>query len=326
LETLRTDYLVVGAGPAGATVARLLALKGRAVIVADPGSPVANRLELLAPASLATVAAVGLEPLLNDPAVARRCLGIRRISDSGERDYEDFLRHPYRVGYVVDRARFDERLRAAAIAAGVTFCQLRATGVTPDGGIIFREGLSGATRLMLANIVVDATGRAAAIARRKGARVTARDRRVAELIEDMHADAVTDTSWLDYRSNGSSWSYRVHGPGERAQTWRVRASGTRAGDALLTVDASASVLSEAAGEGWIAVGDAAIAFDPIASQGLFNALSSALVATGALMSADQLSLAAARLYSDAVTATFLASEADRVDVYKNSASSAGTLI
>jgi flavin-dependent dehydrogenase len=326
LETLRTDYLVVGAGPAGATVARLLALKGRAVIVADPGSPVANRLELLAPASLATVAAVGLEPLLNDPAVARRCLGIRRISDSGERDYEDFLRHPYRVGYVVDRARFDERLRAAAIAAGVTFCQLRATGVTPDGGIIFREGLSGATRLMLANIVVDATGRAAAIARRKGARVTARDRRVAELIEDMHADAVADTSWLDYRSNGSSWSYRVHGPGERAQTWRVRASGTRAGDALLTVDASASVLSEAAGEGWIAVGDAAIAFDPIASQGLFNALSSALVATGALMSADQLSLAAARLYSDAVTATFLASEADRVDVYKNSASSAGTLI
>jgi flavin-dependent dehydrogenase len=74
------------------------------------------------------------------------------------------------------------------------------------------------------------------------------------------------------------------------------------------------------------VGDAAIAFDPITSQGLFNALSSALVATGALMSADQLSVATARLYSDAVTATFLLSEAGRVDVYKNGASSAGALI
>jgi flavin-dependent dehydrogenase len=300
-------------------VARLLALKGRAVVVADSGSAAASRLELLAPASLATVAAVGLEPLLNDPAVARRCLGIRRTRDSGERDYEDFLRHPYRVGYVVDRARFDEHLRAAAIAAGATFCRLRATGVTSDGGVIFRESVSGTTRLVVADIVVDATGRTAAIGRRKGARVTARDRRVAELMEDMHVDAATDASWLDYRSNGSSWSYRIHGPGGRAQTWRIRASGTPAGDALLTVDASANVLSEAAGEGWIAVGDAAIAFDPIASQGLFNALSSALVATGALMSADQLSPAAARLYSNAVTTTFLLSEAGRVDVYKNSA-------
>jgi flavin-dependent dehydrogenase len=75
------------------------------------------------------------------------------------------------------------------------------------------------------------------------------------------------------------------------------------------------MLSAAAGEGWIAVGDAASAFDPIASQGLFNALSSALVATGALLSADGLSPAAARLYSDAVAATFSWSEAGRSNIY-----------
>ena len=61
METLHADYLVVGAGPAGSTIARLLALKGRAVVVADPGLPTTNRLELLAPASLGTVAAIGLE-------------------------------------------------------------------------------------------------------------------------------------------------------------------------------------------------------------------------------------------------------------------------
>ena len=164
----------------------------------------------------------------------------------------------------------------------------------------------------------DLSGRAAAIGRRKGARVTARDRKVAELVEDLHTDATIDTSWLDYRSNGSSWSYRIHGPRGRTQTWRVRPSGTPGENALLTVDASAGVLSEAAGERWIAVGDAAIAFDPIASQGLFNALSSALVVTGVLLSTDRLNLATARLYSDAVAATFLMSEAGRIDVYKNS--------
>jgi flavin-dependent dehydrogenase len=320
LEVLLTDCLVVGAGPAGLTAARLLALKGRAVVVADPGGMAANRLELLAPASLATVAAVGLEPLLDDPGVARRSLGIRRRRAAGPPAYEDFLRHPRGNGYVVDRARFDARLRDAAIAAGVRFLRLRATGVTPDGGVICRDHDSGARRVAMADIVIDATGRAGAIARRRGARVTARDRMIAELMDDAVAGAGADTaSWLDYQSEGSGWSYRIDGPGGRTQRWRVRASGAPAGDALLGVDASMHVLSEAAGEGWIAIGDAAIAFDPIASQGLFNALSSALVAAGAVLSTGRLSAAAARLYSDAVTATFLHTEAGRADVYNSRA-------
>ncbi|XUJ33041.1 NAD(P)/FAD-dependent oxidoreductase [Bradyrhizobium japonicum] len=104
---------------------------------------------------------------------------------------------------------------------------------------------------------------------------------VAELVEDAADGAPAGpASWLDYSSDGPTWSYRIRGPQGRVQTWRIRRSGTPAGDALLSVDASACLLSEAAGEGWIAVGDAAMAFDPIASQGLFNALSSALVATG----------------------------------------------
>ena len=316
MDALRTDCLVVGAGPAGLTAARLLALKGRTVVVADSGAAPTTRLELLAPASLATVAAVGLEHLLDDPAIARGCLGIRRTRRSGERDYEDFLRHPCRVGHVVDRARFDERLRDEAVAAGVTFCGLRAIGVTPDRSVICRARDSASAKLVRAEIVVDATGRAAAIARRRGARVAARDRMVAELVEDAAVDATADSaSWLDYRSDGSTWSYRIRGPRGRVQTWRIRPSGTPAGDALLSVDASACILSEAAGEGWIAVGDAAMAFDPIASQGLFNALSSALVATGALLSADRLSPTAARLYSDAVTTTFRHCEAGRIRVY-----------
>ncbi|WP_370143466.1 NAD(P)/FAD-dependent oxidoreductase [Bradyrhizobium yuanmingense] len=313
---LRTDCLVVGAGPAGLTAARLLALKGRTVVVADSGAARTTRLELLAPASLGTVAALGLEHLLGDPVIARGCLGIRRTRRSGEHDYQDFLRHPCRIGYVVDRARFDERLRDEAVAAGVTFCGLRAIGVTSDRGIICRASDTARTVLVLAEIVLDATGRAAAVARRWGARVAARDRMVAELVEDAAIDGTDDSaSWLGYLSDGPSWSYRIHGPQGRVQNWRIRASGTPARHALLSVDASACILSQAAGEGWVAVGDAAMAFDPIASQGLFNALSSALVVSGALLSTNRLSPAAARLYSDAVTATFAHCEAGRFSIY-----------
>jgi flavin-dependent dehydrogenase len=46
-------------------------------------------------------------------------------------------------------------------------------------------------------------------------------------------------------------------------------------------NADSSALDRCAGEGWLAVGDSAAAFDPIASQGLSNALASANAAARA---------------------------------------------
>ncbi len=319
MQSASAEYLVVGAGPAGLTVARLLALKGRKVLVADAGAPAMKRLELLAPSSLCTVAAVGLESLLHDPAIARPCLGIRRKQDDPVDEYEDFFRHPYRVGYVVNRARFDERLRRYAEAAGIEFCRARVTGIASNGRGLHAQPGEGPPRLLpFTGTIIDATGRAAMIARRRGARRTVHDRVVAELIEETFDDSTAaPPSWLDYESKGSSWSYRIRGPCGHTQTWCVRRSGKAEGKDLVRVDASTRSLSQAAGQNWIAVGDAAISFDPITSQGLYNALSSALVATGMLMSVQGLNLSTARLYSDIVVATFNYSETNRLGVYKS---------
>jgi hypothetical protein len=111
-----------------------LSLRGRRVVIVDPDLLAGRRLELLAPVALGTVAAVRLSALLSDPAISRPCLGIRRRWNSTEPAYEDFLRHPHRAGYVVDRARFDRgSLRAAAVAAGVEFVKARVAGVEADG-------------------------------------------------------------------------------------------------------------------------------------------------------------------------------------------------
>jgi hypothetical protein len=179
---------------------------------------------------------------------------------------------------------------------------------------------AGAQGLLAVNgIVIDATGRAAAIARRKGAEAAFRDRMVAELVEDTSivstlSEGDAAPSWLDYQRDAFSWSYRIQGPGGRVQTWCVRRSGARSNTMVRGVDASACILSRAAGNGWIAVGDAAMSFDPIASQGLFNALSSALAAAGLLLSQEGLSAATANAWSGAVAATFLRSEAGRANL------------
>lgn len=311
------DYLVAGAGPAGLTVARLLALRGRRVVIVDPGLKNGARLELLAPAALDTVAALGLMNLLDDSAIARPCLGICRRWGVDEPEYEDFFRHARRSGYVVDRARFDAALRASAVAAGAEFVSGRVADIEPDGGIRLAIDDGVAETTILAGTLIDASGRAAVIARRKGARFSIRERMIAELTEETFASGADTPAWLDVEKDDEhSWSYRIRGVDGREQSWRIRPAGSgTTPDAIRRVDASASMLSEMAGDGWIAIGDAASAFDPIASQGLFNALSSALVAAGALLSAGGLNTTSAKFYSDAVTAAFLWSEAGRSGVY-----------
>ena len=63
------DILVAGAGPAGATIARLLALRGRRVVLVDPGTRRTDRLEVIAPAACRVVEAVGIAHLLHDTSI-----------------------------------------------------------------------------------------------------------------------------------------------------------------------------------------------------------------------------------------------------------------
>jgi flavin-dependent dehydrogenase len=318
LAPLRAECLVVGAGPAGLTVSRLLSLKGRQVVIVDPGSSQRNRLELLSPIALGTIAALGLSSLLSNHQIARSCLGVRSRWISREATYNDFFRYPNRTGYVVDRARFDDALRKAAVAAGVEFVKGRVAAVESHGsevGLKITEDR--AETVAFADIIIDATGRAAAVARRMGAKIAFLDRRIGELIEETVSNPEKDAAWLDvWKGDEASWSYQIRGGEGKTQIWRIRPTGTELTPGTTQrSDASARILSTMAGKGWMAVGDAASAFDPIASQGLFNALSSALVATGVLQSCYRLGPATARAYSDAFRSAFYWSEAVRSDVY-----------
>lgn len=309
------EYVVAGAGPAGLTVARLLALRGRHVVILSEERREASRLELLPPGARRTVVALGLEPVLHDRSIARRCLGIHR--PEARAAHADFLGHPDGDGYVVNRGNFDTFLREATLTAGAEILPLRMTGLAPGGAALRVRSRPGAQgEFPVQGILIDATGRAAAIARRSGARIAFRERTVAELVEEVPASPagheVTDApTWLEYRSTACDWSYRIEGPQGRAQTWRVRPAGPRLRNPIRSVDASSCILSQAAGSGWIAVGDAAMSFNPIASQGLFNALSSGLAAAGLLLSQEGLSSKSADDWSAAVSATFVQSELGR---------------
>jgi flavin-dependent dehydrogenase len=312
------DILVAGAGPAGATIARLLAKRGRRVTLVDPAMPSVDRLEIVAPSGNPVIEALGLAPLLRRTAIARPCLGIRRRWGAAETEIDDFFRRPGGLGFAIDRMKFDDALRAAAVDAGVTVVAGRVVAARRHAGEMAAEIASASGRFAIAaGLLIDATGRPAAVARRMGARRLPGEALIAERrqIDRSHTHCA-EPGWLDVKGRANGWSYRIAGPDGRRESWAVYRPATRGRRySRLRVEASSMLLSRAAGEGWIAVGDAASSFDPITSQGLVNALSSALVAAGAILSPRGLDDEARSIYSDAIAATFRHSESGRAAVY-----------
>ena len=319
-QYLRTDVLVAGAGPAGSTVARLLALGGRRVVLVDPLCWPLKRLEILAPALYPVLDALNLRGILEEPSLACHCLGIRRRWGTREVQIDDFLSHPGGRGLVIERSLFDKALLQEASNAGTQFIKGRVTGLRKEGRTILLNIQQGkSSSVVHAHLIVDATGRPSALARRLGARRIFSERLVAERFASTNPQPKKAKAvWLEVAAEKTGWSYSVSGPDGRGECWRIHRIGDRTADSYLKrVDASSVCLSPAGGEGWIAVGDAVASFDPITSQGLFNALSTSLVTARVILSSGESESEKFDAYSAAVAATFAYSEVGRKEIYQS---------
>lgn len=300
--------VIVGAGPAGLTLARLLVQAGFAPLVISDDRASSGRLEVVSPSASASFAAAGLSCLLDRPEIAVACQGIVRSGSKGE-VREDFISQPGGRGFVVDRTMFDRALRELARQDGVRIegARIRSIAARDDGFELTLTERGHSRRIRAAN-VIDASGRSAAVARRLGGKRQIFSRLAARRGEC----AFTPSSWLRYEPSDTGWSYSLSGPAERQEAWEVAPHRTQpVRECAHVVDASASVLVPAAGPGWIAIGDAAAAFDPISSQGLAHAVGSALAVAGILRQSGCISEEVAAEFQEANLATALNSEIQR---------------
>lgn len=218
------DVLVVGAGPAGASLARLLARAGRRCLLVDKqAQPTRTLGEALKPVGRALLAEHGLSPDLRGMGAVPTF--VTRVSWAGRRFEKAAVASPFGPELHVDRARFDAWLQQVACAAGADFCApatLRSLERENDGyRVLLRTGEQDVP--VEARYVVDASGRSAFLGRKLGARRAAAD----ELVGYGRwycAPRVEPLVVIEAASDG--WWYSAPTPpdGSEARGWNAKAT------------------------------------------------------------------------------------------------------
>jgi flavin-dependent dehydrogenase len=321
------DVAIAGGGPGGAAAAIALAKQGQRVLLADASTGRWPRIgEGLPPSARALLRELGvLDQVLADGH--RRSPGTLAFWGSDTAHAEDTLFGLHGDGLQLDRARFDAGLRTAAHAAGAQVFAGARLRLLENGDAHTPHTLElsigeAAPQRMQARWLIDASGRSASLARALGAQRIAHDRLLA-FHQRLIGGAATDRdgrTWVEAVANG--WWYSVLLPsGERLIAYlsdfdgdegradrrnllkgeglwhalreapRLHAlcteHGWRPHSAVQGADASSTELDCAGGERWLAVGDAAMAVDPLASKGIASALYTGLRAAGAIWASEQ---------------------------------------
>lgn len=289
------DVLVAGGGPAGSTAALDLCRHGFSVALIEQDNYETVRVgETLPPAIRRQLTGLGIwERFLECGPL--ESYGIQTAWETPMPRHQDFLHNPYGCGWHVDRARFDAMLASAAEQAGAELM----VSARVTSGHLGAEGLwrleavqSGTTQNLRGRMLVDATGRKALLASRLGSQARVADRLIGA-VAFFHSSETAQWTLIEAIEEG--WWYSATLPGARmvlaymtdSDLWKApgwpellklapltlqRLGPVEVPPPLQIISAASVVRCPVAGPNWMAIGDAALAFDPLSGQGVFKSL------------------------------------------------------
>jgi flavin-dependent dehydrogenase len=302
------DVVILGGGPAGCATALALARLGAfRVLVVEAGRYEAIRIgESIPPDTRVVLEELGVwQDFLRESH--EPCFGSCSSWGTDALGYNDFLFNPLGNGWHLDRKRFDAFLARKVLERGsVLYTATRFDSCERVEESSFRLRFSGddkQTHMVDARFVVDATGMRSCFARCMGASRLFLDQLLCvtaffELPGSVNFSKLTMLEAVEY-----GWWYAAKLPNRRLavavasdpriikqnalrrpdnfldrlkQTNHIspELAGCRfVDDSQMTCAAPSFFLDKVAGNGWLAVGDAASAYDPISSQGIHKALS-----------------------------------------------------
>jgi len=301
------DVIVVGRGPAAFTAGIAARRAGLSVAVVGVADAAPRWGETLPASCLPLLSRLGVaDELRNGEHLPEH--GLRSVWGRGAAQERSGLFNAYGASVILDRGRFVRRLEDAFRAEGGYLIEGRAGQIRRTGGS-YSVSLAGHQngRCLSARALVDATGIKAQVGRRLGARRAIWARQVAfgACYEAPPGEYVPRTAFVEAMEHG--WLYAAPVAADRAVVWLVSDAdlllrgGSRGCESMTRQvrgsleisrwlrewrlretgewrvrNASVGGLDRAGGDGWIAVGDAALSLDPLSSSGIAFALLSGL--------------------------------------------------
>lgn len=307
-----TEIVIIGGGIAGCIAAISLADKYKITIIDKLLNPLDRIGESLAPASqriFRELALLDNDPNLNTENLYLKNLGMQSYWGSDQVHLIDHLKNPDGFVRNLDRKAFESYLRDTTAKKGVhclwgnklynsTYKNNKWEINAKSNTIKNRE-----TFVVNADFVIDASGRQAHFAKSIGVKritidnlitcwITLPDNsenKMSTIIADELGwwySAVTpnnkrvisfqtDADLIDKNTFKNLDSF-LHFANKHAKIQKLIQTSSKDIEFKGTVSANSTRLENPTGNQWIALGDAAISFDPLSSQGMFNAMANAM--------------------------------------------------
>lgn len=339
--------LIIGGGPAGLATALELSRLDVAAVVVERSAYDDRRVgEHLTPAGVLHLRT--FDPSLQaSVALHRRSAGVTAYWGSETANHTDYFLHPGQYGLNLSRPQFDADLAGMAESSGIRVLRGASVARAIRSNAAWQVDINcdGAMDQITACFVVDATGRPATFARGQAARINTRDRQVAIAAFWDRADPADSNTRSLVETVENGWWYcapigvnRImcmlvtdddllpRGSARDLRTWWLDQLGRalhvpdKVTDIsptceLVTRSARSQCLDITFGPDWLATGDAAMAFDPLASQGIVKALDHgrrAAAAISAHLQGDNTSL---QTYASHLKHEYATFEATRAQYY-----------
>ncbi|MDQ7733124.1 NAD(P)/FAD-dependent oxidoreductase [Halomonas sp. SpR1] len=330
------DVVIVGAGPAGLALGTLLRPEQRVLVLERRALPARSPPigESLPGAAALLLQRLQLLAAFRESGHRERGAAVS-VWDVDRPVWRDAIQDPAGPGWYLDRRKFEQMLRRRALDVGVTLGEgCKQTDIRHRQGQWQLDTTLGSFK---APVLVDATGRNGHLARRLGLQRYADDPLLC-LYCFLDQAAESQDATMRIQADAHGWWYTVNLPNRqrvlayhmdvddplcrrllrRPDVFLARARehallaevleglapahvrGRPAGTSLLEVEQLPK-----AGSGFLAIGDALLAFDPLASQGLFHSLASATSAAKAIEAGLHQSLGAYQQEMQAVSQRYL---------------------
>ncbi|SHE65618.1 NAD(P)/FAD-dependent oxidoreductase [Pedobacter caeni] len=310
------DIAIIGGGVAGCTAAMALADSYSIMLIDQTDSPPERIGECLAPAARRILKRLdllegldrSLQPNKQNPHLKH--IGTQSCWGNEQVRIVDHLRNPDGFGWHLDRQAFEIYLRETAVQRGINClwpAKLRSVNFEDHHWWITAsqkdEVSDDPFYRIKAKFVIDASGRQSHFARKIGIGRQQYDKLIScwATLPNQEANQMSTISASEF-----GWWYTAPLPNNRrvlalqtdpdlierntlknvdqfirlAQTNREMAQLIQRNPGVInfhqTVSANSTRLTQVAGQQWVALGDAAMSFDPLSSQGMFNAMAGAV--------------------------------------------------